>query len=139
MGKSLRLNLVLAAILSGSGAWAQTSAPLTWQDCVALAARQNPDLLSALRASEASHAQYLGSFNGILPRVSLSNNYYDQGPSNSASLSSKSELWQAEGTASLNLVDFGQWASIQSASASLRQSQANLKVAATNVLLNLYK
>lgn len=108
---------------------------LTWQDCVQLAARNNPDLFSALLASESSRALYLKSYNGILPQVSLSNSYSD---SKTSSLG-ESKSWTAEGNASLDLIDFGQWASIQSASASFKQSQANYQVAATTALLNLYK
>jgi len=100
-----------------------------------MAARNNPDLLSALAASESSRALYLKSFNGILPQVSLSNSYTD---SKSAGLG-ESKSWIAEGNASLDLIDFGQWASIQSASAGQRLGQANYRVAAANALLNLYK
>lgn len=111
--------------------WAETPPLLTWQDCVRRASLRNPDLRSALAGMESSRAQYRGSYNGILPKVSLSNSYSDA--------SSNEKTWQAQGTASLDLVDFGQWANIESASASLKQSQANVKVAATNVLLSLYK
>jgi outer membrane protein TolC len=114
---------------------ADAPVPLTWQECVRLAARNNPDLISALRAMQASRAQYYGSYNGIFPHLSLSNSYSD---SKSAGLG-ESKSWQAEGTASLDLIDFGQWASIQSASAGLKLSQANLEVSATTTLLNLYK
>ncbi len=107
---------------------------LTWQDCVRLAAQNNPDFLSALAASESTRALYLKSYNGILPQLSLSNSYSD---SKSGGLETKS--WSAEGTASLDLIDFGQWASIQSASASLREAKANLKITSSNTLLNLYK
>jgi len=136
----------IALLLLASRAFAQ-SAPLTWDDCVRLASRQNPDLLSAVRASEASQATYRGSFNGILPHLALNNSYTDASASRNAILNNgttgivttETKLWQAEGVASLDLVDFNQWASIQSASASLHQSQANVKVAASNALLNLYK
>ena len=116
-------------------AWCDPGAPLTWQECVRSAARNNPDLLSSVRAVEASRAQYLGSYNGILPKVSLSNSYTDSSSSNLA----ETKTWQAQGTASLDLIDFGQWASIQSASASFHESQANLEVARATALLNLYK
>ena len=120
----------LPALLIGLlalAAWSETS-PLTWQDCIRLAARNNPDLIASLRAMEASRAQYNGSFSGILPKVTLSNTYTDS----SASGSTESKVWGAQGTASLDLVDLGQWANIQAASASLKQSQANLEVSSTN-------
>ena len=128
-GRGCRVRASLAVVLF---LYAPASAePLTWQDCVRWAAMHNPDLQSALFAQEASQAQYHGSYNGILPKLSLSNAYNNN--------SSNSKFWTAQGTASLDLVDFGRWANIQSASAALRQSQANFKVAASNVLLNLYK
>jgi outer membrane protein TolC len=124
-----------ALVVINMATGAEAASPLTWQDCVRLAARNNPDLISSLRAMEASRAQYKGSFNGILPKVSLSNTYTDSSPAGSG----ESKLWEAQGTASLDLVDFGQWANIQAASASLKQSQATLEVAGTTALLNLYK
>ena len=126
---------------------ADSSAPLSWQDCVRLAARNNPDLLSALQAVESNRAQYKGSWNGVLPHLSLSNSYTDSSSSHSGLLtngavgtvSTESKLWQLEGVASLDLIDLGQWASIETAAAQLRESQASLKETASNVLLSLYK
>ena len=64
-----------------SPAAADVQTPLTWQDCVRLAAAKNPQLLSAIRAQEASRAQYKGSYNGIFPHLSLSNSYTDSSAS----------------------------------------------------------
>src|SRR5258708_4860531 len=133
--KVLFLLSAICCLLCSVAVFSAEIAPLTWQDCVRLAARNNPDLISSLRAMEASRAQYKGSYNGILPKVSLSNTYTDT----SGAVSGVTKPWQAQGTASLDLVDFGQWATIQSFSASLQQSQANLEVAGTTALLNLYK
>jgi outer membrane protein TolC len=139
LGFFLSLSIVLPIFAASVNA-AEGDHVLAWQDCVRLAKLRNPDLFSAQRTTEASRAQYRGSFNGILPKVSLSNSYSDSSSSGfGGSGSSESKLWDAHGTASLDLVDFGQWATIQSASASLRQSQANLEVASTSVLLSLYK
>ena len=55
---------------------------LTWEDCVALAAQKNPSLVSAQYAVQASHAAYLGSFNGLMPTVTLSNGYASGSGSN---------------------------------------------------------
>ncbi len=118
----------------------QDSAPLTWQECVRVAALRNPDLRSALAGMQSSRAQYLGSYNGILPKLSLSNSYTDSSSSNlGGGGSAENKVWEAAGTASLDLIDFNQWASIQSASAGLRQTQANVRVASSNALLGLYK
>jgi outer membrane protein TolC len=108
---------------------------LTWQDCVRLAALKNPQLLSAIRAQEASRAGYYGSYNGIFPHLSLSNSYTDSKESGLA----ESKEWEAQGTASLDLFDPNQWASIQTSAASFRLAQANQLLASSNVLLNLYK
>src|SRR5713226_1614178 len=117
----------------------ESRTPLTWQDSVALAARKNPTLLSALRAMEASRAQYLGSYNGILPQLNLTNSYSQSSASRSVLLSdetsatttSSSKIWQAQGTASLDLIDFGQWASIRSTAAAWRQNQATAQLASS--------
>ena len=126
--------LVVTALANGQDS---PSAPvyLNWNDCVQMAAQNNPDLLSALAASESSRALYLKSYNGILPQVNLSNTYSDAKTSNLG----ETKAWNAQGTASLDLIDVGQWATISAASASMRQSKANLQVASTNALLNLYK
>src|SRR4051812_41996562 len=79
---------------------------LTWQDCVNLAARQNPDLLAALQTMEASRADYKGSYNGILPHASVSNSY-------NKSRVFPTPIWTLTGNASLDLIDLSQWASIQ--------------------------
>ena len=111
------------------------SGTLTWQDCVRLAAEKNPQLLSAIRAQEASRAGYYGSYNGIFPHLSLSNSYTDS----KGSVLPESKSWEAEGTASLDLLDLNQWATIQTSAATLRLAQANQLVASSSVLLNLYK
>jgi outer membrane protein len=137
-----RYGVGLLLVFTWSG-WTAADQVLTWEDCIRQAAQNNPDLLSALQAMESSRASYKGSFNGILPHLSVSNSYSDSSftSANTANITgtSESKVWTAEGTASLDLIDFGQWASIQSASAFLHQSQANVYVAATNVLLALYK
>ncbi len=126
---------ILLASLLNLSAWAQTTSPLTWNDCVRVAAEKNPQLLSAIRAQEAGQAQYNGSYNGIFPHLSLSNSYNDSWTSGLG----ESKTWQAQGTASLDLIDANQWASIQTSAAAYRLSQANEQVASTNVLLSLYR
>jgi len=123
------------ALLLTAGAFADTSAMLTWQDCVRLAAVRNPQLLSALRAQEAGRAQYSGSYNGIFPHLALTNSYADSWSSGFG----ESKSWQAQGTASLDLLDLNQWANIQASAASFRLAQANEQIASANVLLSLYR
>src|SRR4051794_9955066 len=123
----------LLCLFMSTGALADP-AVLTWQECLKLAAQKNPDLRSAIDAMQASRAQYFGSYNGILPQLSLSNSYTD-----SNTVEGLNHLWQAQGTANLDLIDFNQWANIRSASAAWRQNQANAQVASSNVLLSLYR
>jgi len=129
------LSISFALIPPQTFAESAASSPLTWQNCVRLAAQKNPQLLSAIRAQEASRDAYRGSYNGIFPHLSLSNNYT---ASNSEG-SEESKFWQAQGTASLDLIDASQWASIQASAATYRLSQANQLIASSNVLLSLYK
>ena len=104
---------------------------LTWDDCVALAAQQNPNLVSAQYAEKAGRASYLGSFNGLLPTLSLSDSY------SSSNGSAGKPGYSAQGSASVNLFNMGQVASIRSASASYSQSQASLRQVSANLRFNL--
>src|SRR6185295_3999232 len=48
---------------------------LTWDDCVRLAAERNPALVAAEYAKKASRLSYEGSYNGLMPSLSLTNTY----------------------------------------------------------------
>lgn len=104
---------------------------LTWDDCVALALRNNPDLLSALSASEAARYSYKGSFNGLLPGVTLSNSYSD-GSSKAAG-----ERWSAQVEASAKLFDAASIAGVKSASAAYGQAGAGAKLASADTRFSL--
>ena len=138
---TLKSVLALVIVIStGSRTGAQEPNALTWQDCIARAARQNPDLLSALRSEEAGQAQYRGSFNNILPHLSLTNSYTDSNRTTVSGLTtSNSGSWQAQAGASLDVFNVADWASIGTASANYVQAQAALKSSSAVVLLNLYK
>jgi outer membrane protein len=137
--------LALFCIFTLSGSAAAEEA-LTWKECVAIAARHNPNLLSALAAVEASRADYKGSFNALLPTLSLSNTYNRYFTSTNRVLpdgtvgraNSYSTSWRADGTARLNLIDVAGWTGIQSAAADLRQSEAGLRVQGSATLLDLF-
>ncbi len=135
MKTSAELRFVLLLLIAiPSGAQAQSAGrALTWQDCLAIAARSNPDLASSTRALEAGKDSYYGSFNGLLPQLSVSNSVNDSKGSD------ESSRWQAEGTASLNIWSAGQLANIKSASAGVTQAQANLRLASANLRLSLRK
>ena len=106
---------------------------LTWEQCVVIAKKNNPDLISALRAVEATRAQYKGSFNGVLPNLNLSTAYND------GSFQSPDSRWTANGSASMNIFNQSTYASIKSASASLDLSESNWQITSSNVLLSLHQ
>jgi len=135
--------LILSLLLSSPAA-AQTTAnmsplppeppptrTLAWEDCVALAAQKSPNLVSAQYAEKAGRASYLGSYNGILPSLSLSDSY---GSSNGVG---GAPGYSAAASASVNLFDMGKIAGIRSASASYSQTQASLRQASANLRYSL--
>lgn len=134
------LGAALAAI-----AGAEPARVLTWQDCVRLAAEQNPDLLSALKDLQSSRAAYYGSYNGILPQLSLQNSFIKRNPTTTGTvgaggtITTSRETWQAQGTASLEVINVNQWATIRLSKAGYLARQANSRVTSSDVLLALYK
>ena len=135
--------LILSLLLSSSAA-AQTAAKmsplppeqpparlLAWEDCVALAAQKSPNLVSAQYAEKASRASYLGSYNGLLPTLSLSDSY------SSSNGSGGQPGYSAGASAGINLFNMGQIAGIRSAAASYSQTQASLRQASANLRYSL--
>ncbi|MCX5789056.1 MAG: TolC family protein [Elusimicrobia bacterium] len=109
-------------------AFASEPRTLTWEDCVALASAQNPDLKSASFAQRAGRSNYLGSYNGVLPDLSLFNSY---GASNLTGPGSS--RWKAGLTTSVDLFNAGNIAAIQSASAAADRTSAQLRQASTDL------
>ncbi|HAM36553.1 MAG TPA: hypothetical protein DEB40_01060 [Elusimicrobia bacterium] len=105
---------------------------LSWEDCVALALRNNPDLAASRRGQEASRASYRGSFNGLFPQLSLSHNYSETGGGRGAG-----KTWQAQAAASMDLFNASNIAAIKSSKASLAQAQAGLRQSSASVRFNL--
>jgi outer membrane protein TolC len=97
---------------------------------VALALRQNPDLESYRKAEEAGRAAYRGSFNGLLPQVGLSNSV-------GGSAGAPAQSWQAQASASLNLFNASQLATIKTSAASLAAASASLRQASATLRYNL--
>jgi outer membrane protein len=127
-------------------ALARAEVPLTWQECVKLAARHNPELLAALASVESSRADYRGSYNALLPQLNLSHSYTRSFTTSQrvladgtiASANSYSKSWRADGTVRLDLIDVANWTNIQLAAAELNQSEASLRSAGATALLDLY-
>lgn len=103
---------------------------LTWEECVAEAASANPTLASSRLSRDASRASYYGSWNGLMPRLSLSNSV-------SESNSARQPAWGASASASITLFDMGNIASIRSASASLSSAEASLRRSSSDLRASL--
>lgn len=125
--------IALALVFCGGGLFVfgkDTESPLTWERCVSIALRRNPELASAREGKAASTYSYRGSFNGLLPSVSLSNSYTDSQGADAA-------LWTAQASANLNIIDASAIAGIKSASAQLVQSEARQRLASAQLRLDL--
>lgn len=126
------IRLLPAALAFPVSAWAQgREQALSWQDAVALASRSNPALRSARKSVESSEARYRGSFNGLLPGLSLTNRATDSESATGAS------RWQAEGTASLDIFNMKSFARIGGASAALRRAEADWMLESVELRLGL--
>ena len=126
----------LAALMLAGLPGALAATAMTWQDCLDVARNKNPDIVSSEKAVLAGKAQYKGSFNGIFPHISLTHSYSDSGGATNGGAGNSGQ-WQANATASLDLLDAAQFASIRTASANLSLAQANLGIASANLLFNL--
>jgi outer membrane protein TolC len=100
---------------------------LTWEDCVALAAIKNPTLLSADYIVQSDRAAYLETFNGFMPNVALTHGFTSSGQ----------PIYTSQYTASINLFNMGQVASIKAAAANYTDAQANLRLASAALRYNL--
>jgi outer membrane protein TolC len=125
--------IALGVAIFGSGVMLfgkELVSPLTWERCVSIALQQNPDLASARAGKEASVYSYRGSYNGILPSVTLSNSVTESNGSDPAQ-------WQAEASANLNIIDASAIAGIKSASAQVGQAEARQRLASSQLRLDL--
>jgi outer membrane protein len=124
MTRALGALILLAAPLAAG------ERALTWEDCVAIAARNNPDLASSELSERAGRARYLGSFNGVMPSLSLSNGYSD-------SLGGSALRWQAQASAGIDLFNASSLWDIRSASAAWTQARASLRLASASLRRDL--
>ena len=110
----------------------ETPAPLSWQDLARIALARNPDLASSRRAQEAAEARYRGTFNGYLPRLSLSQKYSQADRSLAAS------RWQAGADLSLDLFNRGRFYETQAAASGLDLSRVQRRLASVDLRFDLY-
>lgn len=128
--------LCLAALLAAPAA--PQERVLSWEDAAALALSQNPDLTSARLSERAGRHDYRGSYNGLLPQLTLSNTRNENKNQTPAS------RWEAQASVSMSLLDMGtvagirrSKASLASAAASARQTAADLRYDLRSAFLNL--
>jgi outer membrane protein TolC len=128
------LILLLAALPQAVSA-AEIPAELTWQDCAAIALKNNPSLSAQRNAMEQAKYSYLAGLNVYYPQIGLSHSFNRNG-SQSGSASSN---WAAGVSASENLFNLKAFSSIHSSklgyekaeedylnqSAALRQTLSN--------------
>jgi len=133
------LLIICGTGLCAASVFAQENAPnkaLAWQDCVSMAARINPTLISSQRSLDASKASYSGSYNGVYPNLSLSHSYsYSEAPVSGGS----SDNWQTSGQVNWNIFDLAQINNIKISQITMVQAQANLMQASSTLRYNLAK
>lgn len=132
--------LVCCVVYCGSTGFSQSlssNSPLSWQDCVSIAAKNNPAIASSRYALEAGKASYYGSYNGILPQVNLSHSYSDS--QNGINNSGNNAVWETQAAASLNLFNMSQFSSIEASRALVAQAEANQRAASALLRFNLAK
>lgn len=109
---------------------------LSWDDCVTLAARRSPSLTSAEYSVKAGLASYEGSYNGLLPSLTLSNGYTRNNNVNGVTLGAQG-LYTGVLTANWNVFDMGAVAAIRTARAGYSQAQAAQRLASASLRYNL--
>lgn len=119
----------LAALLLAAPARATV---LAWPDVEAAALRQSPELASSFALSRSARASYRGSWNGVLPRLGLSNSWSD-----TESKTDRDSRWGADATASVDLFDVGRYADIRRAAATSSRAAAALRDTSASVRLSL--
>jgi outer membrane protein, multidrug efflux system len=134
------LSIICASWFCALSVFAQETASgkaLTWQDCVSIAARNNPGLISSQRSLDASKANYSGSYNGVYPSLSLSHRYSNS--EDSAGSGSRVTSWQTSAQANWSIFDMSEINNIQLSQILSVQAQANLKQASASLRYNLAK
>lgn len=128
----MRLSLLAALLLSAAPIPAAEPKMLAWPEAVAAARRENPELSSSRHAVAAGRASYLGSYNGLLPTLSLSGGWSD-----SSSAGPTTNHWDRSGSLGMSLFDMGTFAGIRRSKAGLDRAGANLRLAAATLRFNL--
>ena len=134
------LSIACVALLFTSSCFGQDavpSVPLSWADCVSMALKRNPGLASAGHSLDASMASYKGSYNGVMPNLSLSHSYSNS--ENTAASGGNTIFWQTAGQVNWDIFDISQINSIKISQILTVQARANLQQASATLRFNLAK
>ena len=115
-----------------------TDSLLTWQECVSLASRNNPQVASSQNALDASRFSYYANYNGLLPKLNL-NHGYSSAVNSPIGTSSDFSNWQTVGSVSLDVLNMSEIANIKTSKTVISQFEANRQQTASQVRFNLRK
>jgi len=127
--------LLLSAPISFARAANPPPSPLSWDQCVQAALQANPDVASAHQNVESKLAFLRGTYNGYLPRLNFSATYERFGPVNNT----PSPQWLANGSASMDILNLADPATVATARAGLEQAEASLRDSSAAVRFSLRK
>ncbi len=152
--RSFKKLVLLELILIGSAASAfaasdfsiySSSHALTWQDCVKIALKDNPDLAAAKKAIDSARASYYASWNEVLPSLSsLEDGYTKVRSANQSSFLASNGVagggfqpWTIQGDAHMDIFNFKDSQDIRKAHAFVSQMWSSYRVSSVTVRYNL--
>jgi len=120
------------------------AATISWTTCVAMASQKNPGLISSQRSLDSSIATYKGSYNGVLPGLSLSHSYSNsENTTISGGITSttggSSSNWQTSGQLGWDFFNMTEINNIRISKSQRTQTEANLLQASATLRFNLAK
>lgn len=127
------LALLAAASLAGAAA-PEPPLELTWQDCAAAAARNNPALMARKAAVEQYKYLYQAGFNAYLPSLNISHSITRSG----GQLASPSDRYSTSLSASQDLLNLQALSSIRSAKLAYEKADADYRAESAALRQTLY-
>jgi outer membrane protein TolC len=131
----LPVRLFLAVCLSAATLSAE-STPLRWEDCLRIAAANNPVLGAARSATAAARARVEAAKNRRWPSLGLSHGVERGGRSGDGATATETS-WSAQADAGLRVVDLADGAAIRGAAAAADRSSAAQTAASAQALRDL--
>jgi len=120
--------------------------PLSWEDCVQSALKDNPDLSAAKKAIESARASYYASWNELLPSITTLEDGYTKvkSHSNQSSFLSANGVagggalpWTLQGTAKMDIFNLKDSQDIRRAKAFVAQMWSSYQASSVTVRYNL--